>query len=130
MQKSAPLWVRNWCQISRAGLEGLGGAEVASVIADPGVEKAVEDVVLNGVITRFSDMVGVGNLHKITGLRKQDADDIVILWKKGHRMTEAHLQAMNKDMPVAGLEEIKTDVESIQLLVDNVNKYRAKPAEA
>ena len=94
------------------------------------VEKAVEDVVLNGVITRFSDMVGVGNLHKITGLRKQYADDIVILWKKGHRMTEAHLQAMNKDMPVAGLEEIKTDVASIQLLVDNVNKYRAKPAEA
>lgn len=43
-------------------------------------------------------------------------------------MTEAHLQAMNKDMPVAGLEEIKTDIASIQLLVDNVNKYRAKPA--
>ncbi|HGN1034972.1 TPA: AAA family ATPase [Pseudomonas aeruginosa] len=94
------------------------------------VEKVVEDVVLNGVVTRFSDMVGVGNLHKITGLRKQDADDIVMLWKKGHRMTEAHLQAMNKDMPVAGLEEIKTDVASIQILVDNVNKYRAKPAEA
>ncbi|WP_172685797.1 AAA family ATPase, partial [Pseudomonas savastanoi] len=94
------------------------------------VEKVVEDVVLNGVVTRFSDMVGVGNLHKITGLRKQDADDIVMLWKKGHRMTEAHLQAMNKDMPVAGLEEIKTDVASIQILADNVNKYRAKPAEA
>ncbi|WP_332767077.1 AAA family ATPase [Pseudomonas koreensis] len=94
------------------------------------VEKVVEDVVLNGVVTRFSDMVGVGNLHKITGLRKQDADDIATLWKKGHRMTEAHLQAMSKDMPVAGLEEIKTDIASIQLLVDNVNKYRAKPAEA
>ncbi len=94
------------------------------------VERVVEDVVLNGIVTRFSDMVGVGNLHKITGLRKQDADDIVALWKKGHRITEAHFQAVNKEMPVANLDEVKNDIESIQRLADNVNKFRAKPAEA
>jgi energy-coupling factor transporter ATP-binding protein EcfA2 len=94
------------------------------------VERVVEDVVLNGIITRFSDMVGVGNLHKITGLRKQDADEIVALWKKGHRITEAHFQAVNKEVPVANLDEIKKDIESIQTLADNVNKFRAKPSEA
>lgn len=93
------------------------------------VERVVEDVVLNGIVTRFSDMVGVGNLHKITGLRKQDADDIVALWKKGHRITEAHFQAPNKEMPVANLDEIKNDIESIQRLADNVNKFRVKPIE-
>ena len=94
------------------------------------VERVVEDVVLNGIVTRFSDMVGVGNLHKITGLRKQDADDIVALWKKGHRITEAHFQAANKEMPIANLDEVKSDIEAIQRLADNVNKFRAKPAEA
>jgi energy-coupling factor transporter ATP-binding protein EcfA2 len=93
------------------------------------VERVVEDVVLNGIVTRFSDMVGVGNLHKITGLRKQDADEIVTLWKKGHRITEAHFQAANKEMPVVNLEEIKNDIESILRLADNVIKFRAKPAE-
>lgn len=92
------------------------------------VERVVEDVVLNGIVTRFSDMVGVGNLHKVTGLRKQDADDIVALWKKGHRITEAHFQAINKEMPVANLEEIRSDVESILTLAENVIKFRAKPA--
>jgi energy-coupling factor transporter ATP-binding protein EcfA2 len=93
------------------------------------VERVVEDVVLNGIVTRFSDMVGVGHLHKITGLRKQDADEIVTLWKKGHRITEAHFQAANKEMPIANLEEIKNDIESILRLADNVIKFRAKPAE-
>ncbi|UVE46456.1 AAA family ATPase [Pseudomonas chlororaphis] len=94
------------------------------------IERVVEDVVLNGIVTRFSDMVGVGNLHKITGLRKQDADDIVALWKKCHRVTGAHHQAVNKEIPVAGLDEINADITSIQTLADNVVKYRAKPAEA
>ncbi|AXO89929.1 hypothetical protein DZC75_18675 [Pseudomonas parafulva] len=91
------------------------------------VEKVVEDVVLNGVVTRFSDMVGVGNLHKITGLRKQDADDIVDLWKKCHRITGAHHQPVNKDAPVPDLDEINTDIQSILSLATNVTAHRAKP---
>jgi energy-coupling factor transporter ATP-binding protein EcfA2 len=93
------------------------------------VERVVEDVVLNGIVTRFSDMVGVGNLHKITGLRKKDADDIVALWKKGHRITGAHHQAINKEMPVADLNEINGDIALIKTLAENVIKFRAKPQE-
>lgn len=91
------------------------------------VERVVEDVVLNGIVTRFSDMVGVGNLHKITGLRKEDADQIVSLWKKCHRITGAHHQAQSKEIPVEGLEEIISDIDSILLMAKNVVSYRAKP---
>lgn len=91
------------------------------------VERVVEDVVLNGIVTRFSDMVGVGNLHKITGLRKEDADQIVSLWKKCHRITGAHHQPPSKEIPVEGLEEIISDIDSILTMAKNVVSYRAKP---
>lgn len=91
------------------------------------IEKVVEDIVLNGVVTRFSDVVGVGNLHRITGLRKEDAQGLIDLWKKCHRVTGAHHQAQLKDAPVPDVDEMNADVSQIQVLADNVIKYRDQP---
>lgn len=92
------------------------------------VEKVVEDVILQGVVTRFSDMVGVGNLHKITKLRQEDADAIVRLWKKCHRITGSHFQPVLKDSPVPNAAEMLSDIESITKIVADVNQSRAAPA--
>lgn len=92
------------------------------------VEKVVEDVILQGVVTRFSDMVGVGNLHKITKLRQEDADAIVLLWKKCHRITGSHFQPVLKDSPVPNATVMLTDIESITEIVANIIKSRAAPA--
>ena len=92
------------------------------------LEKVVEDVILQGVVTRFSDMVGVGNLHKITKLRQEDADAIVRLWKKCHRITGSHFQPVLKDSPVPNATEMLTDIESITTIVADVIKSRAVPA--
>ena len=91
------------------------------------IEKVVEDIVLNGVVTRFSDVVGVGNLHKITGLRKEDAQGLIDLWKKCHRITGAHHQAQLKDVPVPDVDEMNADVSLVQELTANVIKYRDQP---
>jgi len=79
------------------------------------IEKMVEDVVFNGVITRFSEVVGVGGLSKIAGLQFEHCEAITVLWKKCHRITGSHDQPVLKDAPVPSPTDMLVD---IQLIID------------
>lgn len=77
------------------------------------IEAMVETVILNGVVTRFGEVVGVGNLSKISGLKTEHCVLVTDLWKKCHRITGSHDQPVLKDSPVPSPEEMLIDIQSI-----------------
>ena len=84
------------------------------------IEKIVEDIYCAGIVTRFEDMVGVGNLHRISGIDRASCDEMSELWKKCHRIIEAHDQSANKQTQLPTPDEFRADLERIADLAQKV----------
>ncbi|HDU2647845.1 TPA: AAA family ATPase [Yersinia enterocolitica] len=77
------------------------------------VEKMVEDVIFAGIVVRFSEIIGVGNLHKLSGLERECCIAISELWSKCHRITDAHDQPTYKQTALPNPDEFRADLELI-----------------
>lgn len=86
------------------------------------VEKMVEDVIFAGIIVRFSEIIGVGNLHKLSGLERECCIEISELWSKCHRITDAHDQPAYKQTALPSPDEFRADLE---LILDLAKKAAA-----
>ncbi|HFY0604947.1 TPA: AAA family ATPase [Yersinia enterocolitica] len=86
------------------------------------VEKMVEDVIFAGIVVRFSEVIGVGNLHKLSGLERECCIAISELWAKCHRITDAHDQPAYKQTALPSPEEFRADLE---LILDLAKKAAA-----
>ncbi|HDQ6735348.1 TPA: AAA family ATPase [Escherichia coli O128:H2] len=86
------------------------------------VEKMVEDVIFAGIVVRFSEIIGVGNLHKLSGLERECCIAISELWSKCHRITDAHDQPAYKQTALPSPDEFRADLE---LILDLAKKAAA-----
>lgn len=84
------------------------------------LERAIQDVIFNGVIHRYRDYINVRNLDKAVGFTVDECNEITRLYKAYCDETEAHDKAPAKDAPVPTPEQLGKHIADLKNVVDKI----------
>ena len=87
-------------------------------------ERAVEEVLLNGSVVRFSRNIETQRLKKITDITATDIQTIDAAMAKCSTHLRGHDQAPAISQPVPAPAELQADIEQLESWVDQVRKRR------
>lgn len=90
------------------------------------IERAVQDLFLNGTVQRFRDYIEVKRLEQVVGLEEAEVKELLRLNKKCHDIVEAHDPSSAKDEPPPTPAELQKDLEDLKLLISQVKARRSK----
>ena len=80
-------------------------------------ERVVEEVVLNGVLRRYTDYIQPGKLDTLASLPKPACDEIKRIYQKCHGITEAHDPASGATVSVPTPAELGKDIADLQAAI-------------
>jgi ABC-type Mn2+/Zn2+ transport system ATPase subunit len=90
------------------------------------IERAVQDLFLNGTVQRFRDYIEVKRLEQVVGLEESEVKELLRLNKRCHDIVEAHDPSSAKDEPPPTPAELHKDLEDLKLLISQVRLRRSK----
>jgi ABC-type lipoprotein export system ATPase subunit len=90
------------------------------------IERAVQDIVLNGVVRRYDQYVRVENLKGLVGLEKVEHDEILRLYRVCHDVVNAHDPSSAKNAPVPSAQQLGKDIEALKKTVFQIKDKRKK----
>lgn len=88
------------------------------------IERAIQDVVLNGVVERYIDYVKVGRLGKVVGLTADECSEINRLHKICCEVTDAHDPAPGKAAPLPTPAELKKNIADLRAVIDGIKSRK------
>jgi len=89
-------------------------------------ERAVEEVLLNGLVERYRPSVQTQRLAKLSDITDADCQTVDIAMTKCSTWLPGHDQAAAARAPVPTATELKTDIEALETWVKSVRKRREK----
>lgn len=89
-------------------------------------EKAVEEILLHGVVTRFGSDIQTQKLKVITDITEKDIQVIDAAMTKCSMFICGHDQAPAINEPLPKPEELINDILEIEKWVDQMRKYRKR----
>lgn len=90
------------------------------------IERAVQDLFLNGTIQRFRDYIDVKRIEQVVGLEEAEVKELLRLNKRCHDIVEAHDPSSAKDEPPPTPAELQRDLEDLKLLISQVKSRKSK----
>lgn len=87
-------------------------------------ERALEEVLLNGLVERYRPSVQTQRLAKITDISDADCKAVDTAMTKCSTWLTGHDQAAAARAPVPGSDELKNDIEALDTWVKAINKRR------
>lgn len=91
------------------------------------IERAVQDVIFNGVIVRYRNYVNLKNLGGVVGFTRTECDEVSRLVKACHDATIAHDAPSAKNSSAPDATQLGKDIAALAAVVD-VIKDRRSPA--
>ncbi len=88
------------------------------------IERIVEKVVFNGVVTRFRTYIELKNLDKVIGFKKDECDELKRIYKKCCNVTDAHDKAQAKQSPGPAPEELLKDINDTKVLLESIRSRK------
>jgi hypothetical protein len=89
-------------------------------------ERAVEEVLLNGLVERYRPSVQTQRLAKLPDITEADCQTVDIAMTKCSTWLPGHDQAAAARAPVPAATELKADIEALETWVKAVRKRREK----
>lgn len=86
-------------------------------------ERAVQDLVLNGVINRYSDYVRLPNVTKVAGLTEEDCAPFLAVYQRCGDVIDGHDKASARAFAAPDADEARTDLET---LVNGIEALKLK----
>lgn len=90
------------------------------------IERAVQDLFLNGTVQRFRDYIDVKRIEQVVGLEEAEVKELLRLNKRCHDIIEAHDPSSAKDEPPPTPAELQRDLEDLKLLISQVRSRKNK----
>lgn len=84
------------------------------------IERVVQDMVLNGVVQRYSDYVQVKQLKAVAVLMEADCNEIERLIDKCHKITEAHDPSSAKTLAIPLPSELEQDIADLEKVIGGI----------
>lgn len=88
------------------------------------IERVVQDLVLNGVVQRYSDYVHVNRLQAVVVLEDADCQEIERLITKCHSITSAHDPSAAKNSSLPLPNELGQDMADLERVISDLIKRR------
>ncbi len=85
-------------------------------------EHALEEIVFQGVIKRFSDYIDTRRLKKVTGLEEDDVRTFSINFQKCNSLTDAHDASGGHDIEPPTPDELEEDINTFSEWSSNLGK--------
>lgn len=92
-------------------------------------ERALEEVLLGGVVERYRPSVQTQQVAQIADITPEDCKTVETAMTKCSKWLPGHDQAAAARAPIPGTAELKADIEALENWVTAVRKRRKKPAE-
>ena len=89
------------------------------------IERAVENVILNGVVKRFDNYIPLKNLESVVSLTKAEFDEIYRLFLAASDVTNAHDSSSARNAPVPPPDQLDADIKALKSMVE---QYKARKA--
>lgn len=89
------------------------------------VERAIQDVVFNGVVVRYRDWIKVGNLSEVVGFSTEECAEFARLHERCCDFVDAHDPASGKDAPTPTAAEFGQDIADLAAVVEAIKARRA-----
>ena len=86
-------------------------------------ERAVQDLVLNGVINRYSDYVRLPNVTKVAGLTEEDCAPFLTVYQRCGDVIDGHDKASARAFAAPDADEARADLET---LVNGIEALKLK----
>ena len=90
------------------------------------IERSIQDVVFNGVISRYRDWVRVNKLRDVAGLTREECAEIMRLDRACSDVIEAHDHASAKNAPVPDPTQLSQDIASLRAVIQSILARRPK----
>jgi hypothetical protein len=90
------------------------------------IERAVQDIVLNGVVRRYDQYIRVDNLKGVMGLEQVEHDEILRLYRACHDIVNAHDPSSAKNASVPSAQQLGKDIEALKATVNRIKDMRKK----
>ncbi|MBF0523150.1 MAG: AAA family ATPase [Candidatus Omnitrophica bacterium] len=88
------------------------------------IERAIEDVVFNGVIKRYSDWINVGNLDKVIGFAEAEYKEIERLYKICCGVIDSHDPSSFKNASVPSPQQLGKNIADLKILINKIKARR------
>ena len=95
-----------------------------------GWERALEEVLLGGVVERYRPSIQTQQVAQIADITSEDCKAVETAMTKCSKWLPGHDQAAAARAPVPSPAELKADVDALENWVAAIRKRRKKPAEA
>jgi energy-coupling factor transporter ATP-binding protein EcfA2 len=95
-----------------------------------GWERALEEVLLGGVVERYRPNIQTQQVAQIADITAEDCNTVETAMTKCSKWLPGHDQAAAARAPVPGPTELKADIDALENWVAAVRKRRKKPPEA
>ncbi|MFO1004185.1 MAG: AAA family ATPase [Planctomycetaceae bacterium] len=92
------------------------------------IERAVEEHVFQGVVTRHQDYINLGKLRKTTVLTTSHCERLQKLFKRCCDITSAHDRAALRSFGVPKPDEALADIDELKTLVDEIKDLQKQIA--
>ena len=92
-------------------------------------ERALEEVLLGGVVERYRPSVQTQQVSQIADITPEDCKTVEAAMTKCSKWLPGHDQAAAARAPVPGPAELKADIEALENWVTAIRKRRKKPIE-
>ncbi len=90
------------------------------------IERAIEEVVFNRVINRYTDWIKCGRLAGVVGFSKSECETIEKLHKTCCDVTEAHDHASTKVATVPTPTELSDHINGLRSVIDTIKERQKK----
>jgi energy-coupling factor transporter ATP-binding protein EcfA2 len=90
------------------------------------IERAVQDIVLNGIVRRYDQYVRVENLKGVVGFEQVEHDEILRLYRVCHDIVNAHDPSSAKNASVPSAQQLGNDIEALKTTVNQIKDKRKK----
>lgn len=89
-------------------------------------ERAVEEVLLNGVVERFRPSVETKRLRQLTDVQPTDYDAVDVGMTKCSRWEGGHDQALATNDPIPAPDELLNDITALETWIKHVSDRRRR----
>ncbi len=90
------------------------------------IERAVQDIVFNGVVNRYRDWIKIGNLKQVVGFDASECAEIERLHKICCEIIDGHDSSSAKNAPVPTASELRSVISELDTIVKRIKARQNK----
>ena len=92
------------------------------------IERAIQDVVFNGVVQRYRDWIRVDRLADVAGFTGAESKEIARLHKACSDVVDAHDPSSAKNAPVPDADQLGKDIAALKAVIEGIKARRKQGA--